>query len=131
MWTAIQAFGIYWITSIFLLFLFTYLYVKLTPYNEVDLMNRGKVGPAIALSGAILGFALPIYSVVVHAGHFQEMVLWTLFSALAQFVAYIVCRTFLGHSENMIHDDQGIPSSIVLGTVSFVLGLLTAACVTP
>ena len=53
--------------SLLLLTVCLALYVLITPYPEVKLIREGNAAAAASLGGAIIGFALPLASVVVTA----------------------------------------------------------------
>ncbi len=131
MFEPINAFTLYWVSSFAIVMIFAYLYVRLTPYNELDLIQKGKIGPALTLSGAMIGYALPIAAVITHSGHLLEMVAWAFFSAFVQFVAYQIIRFLFVNFHVIIGEKAGIAPAIVLSTLSVILGILSAACVTP
>jgi hypothetical protein len=45
---------------------FKYIYQWVTPYNEKALIRAGNVTAAIALAGALIGYALPLASALSH-----------------------------------------------------------------
>jgi putative membrane protein len=53
-------FILYLAASLILLTGFTWLYIQITPYDEAHDITEGKLAPAIALSGAMLGFTFPL-----------------------------------------------------------------------
>ena len=57
-------FLIYFAVALLLFVAFTFVYVIVTPYNEIALIREGNTAAAISLSGAMLGFALPLASTV-------------------------------------------------------------------
>ena len=63
-------FLIFFAVAIALLFAFTWIYVKITPYKEITLIREGNHAAAISLSGAMLGFALPLS--LIHTSHREQ-----------------------------------------------------------
>ena len=53
-------FALYLGLSLVLLALFVRLYIWTTPYHEPTEIAKGKMAPAIALAGAMLGFTFPL-----------------------------------------------------------------------
>jgi hypothetical protein len=47
--------------------LFVALYSNMTPHREIALIRAGNVAAAIALTGALVGFVIPLASVVAHS----------------------------------------------------------------
>ena len=43
-----------------ILYVFSQIYIRVTPYNEIVEIKAGKKAPAIALVGAMAGFTLPL-----------------------------------------------------------------------
>src|SRR3954467_3333027 len=47
--------------------LFVALYSNMTPHREIALIRAGNVAAAIGLTGALVGFVIPLASVVAHS----------------------------------------------------------------
>ena len=47
-----------------LLAIFAAIYVRVTPYNEIALIREGNMAASISLSGALIGFVLPLASAI-------------------------------------------------------------------
>ena len=58
----LPAFLSYFAAAIGLLALFLLTYILITPYREIALIREGNPAAAASLSGAILGFVLPLAS---------------------------------------------------------------------
>ena len=65
--TMLPSFLSYLVVAMLLLTGFLLIYVKVTPYDEIDLIRKGNVAAAISLSGALLGFAMPVANVIAHS----------------------------------------------------------------
>lgn len=106
---------------------FVWAYVKVTPYNEAKLiLEEGNEAAAIALVGAMIGFALPIASVIVHAVSWIDFAVWASIAAAIQLsVSAIITRGLKGFSDLM---SNGLKAAgIALAGVHLVVGLLNAA----
>ena len=57
---AFLAFLQYFVASRLLLAVFLAVYVRVTPYNEFELIRQNNAAAAISLAGACIGFALPM-----------------------------------------------------------------------
>ncbi len=69
---------LYIVTSGVLLGGFSKLYIWWTPHDEIALMRAGKVAPVLALGGAMLGFTLPMVTMMNHSASWLDFVLWSL-----------------------------------------------------
>ena len=47
-------------TAILMLIAGAFIYSKITPWNELELIMEGNTAAAVSLSGAILGIAIPL-----------------------------------------------------------------------
>jgi putative membrane protein len=121
------AFLAYFIVGGIQIALFLYLYVHLTPYREIGLIRDGNAAAAVALSGCLIGFVVPLASVIAHSGMLIELVVWGIVALVVQLGGFIVARIVLPH----------LPQAIVAGNVAYAtfmaalslsLGILNAAC---
>ncbi len=110
-------------------YVFLIVYAKITPYNEIELIKDGNVAAAISLSGALLGFTLPLASAIIHAVHPWDMMLWAVIAAVVQLLVYVAVRYSLLNVTRLIPEGQ-VAAGVVLGAVSLSAGILNAACMT-
>ena len=57
-------FLVYLGVSLAYLALFVALYIRVTPYREMQLIREGNMAASFSLSGAILGFIVPLASAI-------------------------------------------------------------------
>lgn len=119
----------YFIVTVALTMAFQWIYVKVTPYDEVRLIKQNNVAAAITYAGAFIGFILPVASSVVHSVGLLDCVVWAVIAGVVQLATFFVMRLFY----------PGIPESVVAGEtapavklacVSVGIGVLNAACLT-
>ena len=115
--------------SLLLLTICLALYVAVTPYPEIKLIREGNVAAAASLGGAIIGFALPLASVVVNSVSLLDMLLWSAVALLVQLVAFAGVRLMVPRITQQVRDGQ-VSGGIVLGAVAIALGILNAASMT-
>ena len=85
---AATAFFTYSLLSFALLAGFARLYLWVTPYNEVTQIREGKVAPALAFGGALLGFTMPLLSLSYHGSNLIDFLLWSLLAGVFQVVLF-------------------------------------------
>lgn len=108
---------------------FVTIYVTITPHKEFRLIRQGNSAAAISLSGAILGYTIPLAKAVSQSESIIEMLLWSGVALLAQLVAYGLCRVIL--PELSAHVDEGkTASSIFMAAIAVAIGLLNSAAMT-
>jgi len=122
-------FLVYFVAALALLVLFLAIYVRTTPYREIALIREGNNAAAASLSGAMLGFILPLASAIVNSAALWEMMLWGAIALIAQLVAYGIARLLLPHLAQDIAAGK-TASGVVLGALSIGIGILSAASMT-
>jgi putative membrane protein len=110
---------------------FGFVYLRLTPHREFDLIVREhNASAAIALSGTLLGFAIALAGAIHNTRSAPEFIGWAVVAALAQLVAYGLAR--LAHP-NLSHaiEQNALAAAIWLAAVSIAAGIVCDACMTP
>lgn len=116
-------------TALALLAVFIAIYLYVTPYDEVALIRSNNTAAAISLSGALLGFALPIANVIAHSDTLIDLAVWGVIAGIVQLLAWGVARVALPHLEEDIAAARTAPATFV-AALSITVGLLNAACMT-
>lgn len=125
----LPAFLSYFAAGIGLLAVFLLLYLWITPYREISLIREGNAAAAASLSGAMVGFMLPLASAITHSVSLIDMAIWGLIALIIQLLVYGVGRLLLPGLARDIPAGK-IASGVFLGALSLAIGLLNAACMT-
>ena len=123
------AFIIYLGSTLALLAVFLFLYIRITPYREIQLIREGNVAAAISLSGATIGFTIPLAKAVAQSGSLLDMLMWGGIALVVQLLAYAVVRLLIPGITKDIPDGK-IAQGTFLGMLSLATGILNAACMT-
>jgi len=102
-------------------------YVRITPYPELELIRRGNVAAACSLSGSLLGFAVPLASAVAHSVNLVDMALWALVAMAVQVGAFVAVKLMIPGIARDIAEAK-TAQGIFLGALSLAVGVLNAAC---
>lgn len=116
-------------TAIVLLVAFVAIYLYVTPYDEINLIRTNNVAAAISLSGAVLGFAMPIANVIAHSDTLLDLAVWGVIAGIVQLLAWLVARVALPRLKEAIAAGQVAPA-IFVAALSITVGLINAACMT-
>jgi putative membrane protein len=120
-------FAIYFVSAVVLTALFLLLYTNLTPHREIGLIREGNVAAAITLIGGLIGFVIPLASVIAHSVSLIDMAIWGVIALVVQVGGFMVARVVLPHLPQAI--EQGsVSDAIFLAGLSLALGILSAAC---
>ena len=119
-------FLIYFAVALLLFVAFTFVYVKVTPYNEIALIREGNTAAATSLSGAMLVFALPLASTVANAVNLIDLVLFAVLATVVQLIVFVFARMLMPGLTDAIVKGS-VSQAIFLAAVSVAVGLLNAA----
>lgn len=108
---------------------FLVLYTAMTPVKEWSEIKAGNAAAALSLSGALLGFALALASVITHSQSLLDMTAWGLVALVVQLVVFGVVR--LGKPDLVRRIGEGsLAHGILLAAASVSAGILNAASMT-
>jgi putative membrane protein len=108
---------------------FVIVYMQITPYPELKLIREGNPAAAASLSGATLGYVLPLASAIAHSVNWMDMLIWGGVAFVVQVLVYFLVRLML---PNLIHDIPAgrAAAGIYLGVCALAAGILNAASMT-
>ena len=125
----LPSFVAYFGISLLLLTLCLGAYMLITPHQEIKLIREGNVAAATSLGGVLIGFALPLASVVVNSVSLLDMLLWSVVALVVQLIAYAAVRLMVPAISRHVREGQ-VSSGVFLGAVAIALGILNAASMT-
>lgn len=125
----IANFAIYLGTALALFVVFLYVYTRLTPYTELELIRKGNASAACSLGGAIIGFVLPVASVIANSVGVLDVVMWSIVAMAIQVLLFVVVWKRFSDIVTNINEGQ-VSSGIFLGALSIAIGILNASCLT-
>lgn len=122
-------FLVYFGASLALTALFIVIYTAFTPYREWALIRAGNDAAAISLSGAAIGFILPLASSIAHSTSWLDMVVWGLVAMVVQLGTFLLARVIKPQLTQDIGAGRTAPA-VSLAAMSLGVGILNAACLT-
>ncbi len=122
-------FLIYFALTLALLAAFAWIYMKVTPYRELELIRQGNVAAAITLAGAMIGFTLPLASVVANAVNVVDLIMFAALACVSQIVVFVLARKLLPGLADSI-EDGNIAKGTMTAAIAICVGLLNAAALT-
>jgi putative membrane protein len=125
--TTLPAFLAYFAVAMVLLALFLLVYLNVTPYHELALIRAGNSAAAVSLSGALLGFAMPVANVIAHSDTLIDLASWGAIAGIIQILAYLVARFTLPQLNQDVPAGKLAPA-IFLAAISLSVGVINAAC---
>ena len=116
------------VASVLVLF-FVFVYTRVTRHDELALIKKNSTAAAVAFSGSLVGFALPLASTMINSVNVIELMLWGVIALIVQVLVYILIRLPMPRISERIEADE-VAAGIWLGTCSIVAGILNAASMT-
>ncbi|MEZ8143342.1 hypothetical protein A1OO_09870 [Enterovibrio norvegicus FF-33] len=128
---SLGSFALYLGLSILFLMIFKFVYIRITPYDEWQLLKEeNNIAAALTLSGAFIGYSLAIASAASNSVNLLDFAIWGVVALVAQILAFLIVRYgFMPKLVERIQNNE-IPAGIVMGSMSISIGLLNAACMT-
>ena len=125
--TTFDDFLLYLAVALVLLAAFVAVYVRVTPYREIALIREGNMAAAYSLSGAVIGFAIPLAAAIEHSVNVVDMAFWGLVALVVQVAAFVVVKLLVPSLPRDIPADRAA-AGFFLGALSLAVGVLNAAC---
>ncbi len=119
----------YFAVAILMLVVFVTIYKLVTPHKEMALIKENNSAASLSLTGAVLGFSIPIASAAANSVGLIDFAVWGVVAGILQIVTFLVFRAFYPKVSHRIEKGE-TAIGIHLGGVSISVGLLNAACMT-
>jgi len=105
-----------------------WLYIWMTPWDEMDLIRRGNNAAALSLGGAIIGLALPLAFAMAASVSVYEIILWGPVTLILQIIAYRIADIVLRTLPKRIEDGQ-MSAAVLLVSIKLAAAIVNAAAV--
>ena len=119
-------FVLYFAVAAAVMVLFVAVYIRTTAHREIELIREGNLAAAVALGGAIAGFAIPLAKSVAQAVSVPDMLIWSFAAFLVQLLVFRVVRLAIPDLSARI-DDGNVAAGAFLGASALASGMLNAA----
>ena len=115
-------------TAIIMLIVGAFIYSKITPWNELDLIMEGNTAAAVSFSGAILGIAIPLAAALSSSISIWEIVVWGSVAIILQITVFLILDLVLPNLSEQIKANK-IAAGIFIASNKIALALMNAAAV--
>lgn len=123
----LPAFLVYFCTGLIAIVAYLFVYTRITPHNEFQLIRDDDPAAAIALGLSLLGFVAPLVSAIAHSANVLDCLIWALVALIVQVVVFYLVKVPVPNLSARIAAGELAPA-IWLGLSSLAAGLLNAAC---
>ena len=120
---------LYFVSTLVLLVVAIFIYIKVLPYDELALIRKGNTAAAVALAGTMMGYAAVVWSATSHGANLLETAVWSAVALVSQIVAFEVIH-FLFRDFKAEMEKGDVAYGIILGAFSLAIGIINAGCLT-
>lgn len=113
-------------TGIAVLWLFSFVYLRVTPFDELRLIRDGHLAAALSFGGALLGFSLTFASSIIHNATIVGVVAWALTAMLVQIATYYMLAYLTPRLKEQL-ERNNIAVGALMGLIALVIGIINAA----
>ena len=106
-----------------------FVYIKITPYDEIKLIRDGNTAVAVSLSGAIVGLALPLAFSMASSISVWEVLIWGPVTLVMQLIAFRVADLVIKDlPKRIVGGEMG--AAILLVSIKLGAAAINSAAVT-
>ena len=106
-----------------------FLYVKITPHDEIDLLRAGNSAAAVSLAGAIIGLAIPLAFSMASSVTIWEILIWGPVTLFLQLIAFRLTDLMLKDLPKRITNGE-MGAALFLISIKLAVAAINAAAVT-
>ncbi len=128
LWSGLPILLLHVVTTLLLLGIGLWVYEKVTPYRELDLIRSGNLAASITFAGAILGIAIPLAFAMNASLGLLDLVGWGIVTIILQSIAYVVTDFVMKDMRNRIEANEIAPA-VVMMAAKLAVGAIIAAAV--
>ncbi|WP_127959703.1 DUF350 domain-containing protein [Serratia microhaemolytica] len=126
---SLLAFGAYFFIGVTMVVLFLIIYSKVTPHNEWRLIQDNNVAAALAFSGTLLGYVIPLSSAAINSVSIPDYFAWGGIALVVQLLIYGCVRLYMPSlSEKIVN--RNIAAGLFMGAAALGGGIFNAGCMT-
>ena len=127
--SGLVSFVSYLATAAILTLIYVVIYISVTPHAEIKLIKQNNTAAALAFSGSLIGFALPLAIVIAHSVAIVDCAIWGVIAIVVQVIVYFLVRIPVPGISSRIESGE-IASGLWLASASLTGGIINAACMT-
>ncbi|MBT5267660.1 MAG: DUF350 domain-containing protein [Rhodospirillaceae bacterium] len=114
--------------TLVMLALGAFIYVRVTPHDEMKLIREGNQAAAISFGAALLGLAIPLSVSMANSVNLFDIVIWGLVTLAIQILTFRVIDAWLKDLSERIENGE-TAAAIFLASVKLSVAAVNAAAV--
>ncbi len=128
-WGSLLAFCAYFFIGMAMVLCFLFVYTRITPHDEWQLIKENNIAAALAFSGSLLGYVIPLSSAAINSVSIPDYLIWGLIALVVQLVVYGGVRLYMPKLSDKIINSN-IAAGMFMGAAALAGGIFNAACMT-
>ncbi|EFB6065639.1 DUF2491 family protein [Escherichia coli] len=125
----VHNFSAYFFIGVAMVIIFLFIYSKITPHNEWQLIKNNNTAASLAFSGTLLGYVIPLSSATINAVSIPDYFAWGGIALVIQLLVFAGVRLYMpALSEKIINHNTA--AGMFMGTAALAGGIFNAACMT-
>lgn len=125
----LPAFLAYFGLAIAMTGVFVFVYLWVTPHDEMRLIRENKEAASISFIGALLGFIIPLATATAQSVSWLDCLIWSVVAMIVQVLTFLVVHWFMPRLSEEISNNERAPALLLAG-ISIGIGILNAASMT-
>jgi putative membrane protein len=121
------AYLLHLVTGLVLVSAFTVIYLWVTPFDEIRLIRKGCIAPALSFGGTLIGFSWTVASGILHVPDYTGFLVWAAAATTIQVVAFLILTKLLPEIKTAL-ESNNIAMGALIGVVGLSVGLINGAC---
>ena len=105
-----------------------FIYVKLTPHKELELIQNGNMAAAVTFSSLVIGLALPLIACLINKIHLLDVAVWGTTSLFLQLFLFRFTDFIFKGMPTRIENDE-VPAALVLASFKIAGSLALAVAI--
>lgn len=128
LWSGLPILLLHVVTTLLLLGIGVWVYEKVTPFREIELIRVGNLTAAVTFAGAILGIAIPLAFAMNASLGLLDLLVWGVLTVILQALAYLACDFMLKDMRARVENNE-LAAGVVIMAIKLAVGGIIAAAV--
>ncbi len=94
------------LTALIIVFIGVFVYSKITPYNEMDLIRQRNISASISISATIISITLPVAFCLASSVNIYDLIVWGFVSLIVQILMFFLMDRILKNIPQKIQEDN-------------------------
>lgn len=128
LWSGLPILALHLVTTLILLMGGVWIYEKITPHKELELIREGNFSAAVTFGAAILGIAIPLAAAMKTSIGLFDIIVWGAVTVAFQAGTFLLTDLLMKDIRVRIERNE-LAAATVMASVKLAVGIILAAAV--